>query len=77
MPSSIVRIAVAPDAAVAAMWQDVLEQGGIRSVVRNRDGLSVAYGVAAPTFSCELLVTAEDAVRAADLLADVGVAAPR
>lgn len=62
------KIATAPDEAIAEMWAGVLEQAGIRCLLKKTDPLSVAYLVGAGPASVELLVNDEDVERAREEL---------
>jgi hypothetical protein len=69
---NLVRVAVAPDSVVAAMWQEALRRVGIPVVLHNRDALSVTWGTPAPSFSIELMVGSDDVESARSVLADLG-----
>lgn len=65
MPRSddLILIAVSHSEIEATIWQDALEQEGIRPFVRNRDPLA-AIGVPMPFPTIEVFVLARDEKRA-------------
>ena len=69
--SQLVRVAVAPDPVIAGMWQEALRRAGLPAMLRNRDALSVAWGTPAGSFSCDLLVSEDDAAAARLILDDI------
>lgn len=71
-----VRIAVAPNPTVAAMWQEALREAGIVALVRNRDAVASTYGVPGFAYSCEILVMTARADDARAILADLGAFDP-
>lgn len=64
----MVKLATAPDEAIAHMWAGVLAQEGIRCLLRKTDPLSVAYGATAGPYSVDLMVDDADAERAREVL---------
>jgi hypothetical protein len=64
----MIKLATAPDEAIATMWAGVLEQEGIRCLLKKTDPLSVAYSVGAGPMSVDLYVNDEDADRARETL---------
>jgi hypothetical protein len=61
----LVSIGVAPTQVVAEMWQEILRQEGIPTVLRTSDGYAY-LGASAP---CMVLTPASHAARGRDLLA--------
>ena len=64
----LVHIATAPNEAVAGMWQGILSNQDIRSLVKGANLKAAMYAL--PTnLQCEILVLASDAERAKEILA--------
>jgi hypothetical protein len=76
MADQLERVALAPNLTVAGMWHEALRRAGIPAMVRNHDALSTAYSVPAAAFACELLVPADHAVAARELLEEIGALDP-
>jgi hypothetical protein len=52
----------------ARMWQELLENRGIRSVIKNRDGFTAAYNIPGPSWAYELWVLRRDRDEATEIL---------
>jgi len=63
----LVHIATAPNEAVAGMWQGILSEQGIRSLVKGADLKAAMYALPF-NLQCEILVLASDAERAKEIL---------
>ena len=63
----LVHIATAPDEVMASLWKEVLEDEGIRSMVKRSDLAAAMYSLPFNT-QCEVHVLASDAERAKEIL---------
>ena len=63
----LVHIATAPDEVTAALWKQVLEDDGIRCLVR-RDDLAVAMYALPWNMQCEIHVLASESEKAKEIL---------
>ena len=64
----LVRIAVAPDELVAHLWKGVLEDSGVKCLLKNTDYLSVMSGGLAAPYSIQVFVLRRDAEKARRVL---------
>jgi hypothetical protein len=63
----LVHIATAADEVMASLWKEVLEDEGIRSMVKRSDLAAAMYSLPFNT-QCEVYVLASDAERAKEIL---------
>jgi hypothetical protein len=63
----LVHIATAPNEPIAQMWQEILEEEGIHSILKGAE-LTAAMYVPSGLFQCKIYVLASDAEKAKNLL---------
>jgi len=67
-PDKLVLVARPRGEAEAQLFRDMLEQEGIRSMIRNRDAVSARAGGVGPPWAYELWVLRRDLARSRELI---------
>ena len=67
-PDDLVLLAKPESEPEARMWKELLDNRGIRSMIKNRDGFSAAYNIPGPSWAYELWVLRRHRDDAAEIL---------